>query len=228
MESNRLRWFGHSAFEISTVGNKKILIDPWITGNPKCPVSIDEIEDVDIILITHDHGDHIGEDLPALTSRGDVDIVGQPEILQKLQQMGIEGGTGMNMGGTATVQGIDITMVQAHHSSGYGTPCGYLVKTEDDSIVYHAGDTGIFATMEILGDLYDIDVALLPIGSHFVMDPVQAAYAVSLLAPKIVIPMHYGTFPVLVETADEFVELVLQSSPEVEMQGMETGASLDF
>ncbi|MFO7942581.1 MAG: metal-dependent hydrolase [Bacillota bacterium] len=228
MGYNRLRWLGHSAFEISTVGDKKILIDPWITGNPKCPVTIDEIEDVDIILITHDHGDHIGQDLPTLASRGNVDIVGQPEILQKLQEMDVEDGTGMNIGGTATVQGIDITMVQAHHSSGYGTPCGYLVKTEDDNIVYHAGDTGIFATMEILGDIYDIDVALLPIGSHFVMDPVQAAYAVSLLEPKIVTPMHYGTFPVLVESADEFVELVLQTSPEVDVRVMKPGRYMDF
>ncbi len=223
MSEIKIRWLGHATFELTSAEGKKVLIDPWITGNPACPLEVDALGEVDVILITHDHGDHMGEDMPYLASHGTPEILVQPEILAKLADMGVEEGTGMNIGGTTQAAGLDITMVQAHHSSGCGSPCGYIVTMEDGRKVYHAGDTGIFATMGTLGEMYDIDVAILPIGSHFVMDPEQAAHATRMLRPKRVIPMHYGTFPVLVQDADEFVRLVGQHAPDTEVCVLDPG-----
>jgi L-ascorbate metabolism protein UlaG (beta-lactamase superfamily) len=129
----------------------------------------------------------------------------------------------MNIGGCATVEGITVTMVQAFHSSATGLPCGYLVKLEDGTTIYHAGDTGIFDSMRLLGELYPIDLALLPIGSVFTMDPYQAAKAVALLKPKKAIPMHYKTFPILEQSADNFVNLVNREAPQVEVVVLDPG-----
>ncbi len=228
MGKNTLQWLGHSTFLVNTARGTKILIDPWITGNPACPVEKEDLSALDIILITHDHGDHMGEDVPFFASTGDPEILVQPEVLAKLSADGVEGGTGMNIGGTATARGVEVTMVQAHHSSGVGSPCGYIITTEDGKKVYHAGDTGIFATMGTLGDLYELDVALLPTGSHFVMDDRQAAHAVELLRPKTAIPMHFGTFPVLTETADEFVRLVEQGGSGAKTKVLRPGDEMEF
>ena len=228
MHENSVRWLGHSTFEITTGGGTKILIDPWITGNPRCPVEAEDVADVDIVLITHDHHDHMGDDLALLAGDEKTDILVQPEVAAKLADMGVDGATGMNIGGTVEISGIGITMVQAFHSSSAGFPCGFIVTTEDGKRIYHAGDTGIFSTMQTLGDIYDLDVALLPIGSHFVMDPEQAAHAVRLLKPDFVVPMHFGTFPVLVETPDAFLERVAQLAPDAEVRVLEPGDAMKF
>jgi len=232
--SNKIKWLGHAAFEVVTGGGKKVLIDPWITGNPACPAKKEDFKDVDIILITHDHFDHIGEDVPYLVQDSDAVIAVQPELIAKLKENGVEdknfvyGGAGMNIGGTAAVGNIKITMVQAFHSAGVGSPCGFIVTLEDGKKIYHAGDTGVFAGMKTLGEIYDIDVALLPIGSVFVMDPLQAAQAVQMLQPKKVVPMHYKSFPILVQDAGEFVRLASEKAPGTEVIVLEPGQELEL
>lgn len=226
--ANKVRFLGHAAFEIITSGEKRILIDPWITGNPLCPVKKEELKDPDLILITHDHADHVGEDVPFLVDGSEAAILTQPELLGKLQEAGVAEknfifGTGMNIGGTVEVAGIRVTMVQAFHSAGAGSPCGFIITTEDGKRIYHAGDTGVFADMKLLGEIYPIDLALLPIGSVFVMDPLQAAWAVEMLKPRKVVPMHYKTFPILVQDAREFANVVAEKAPGVEVHLLEPG-----
>lgn len=226
-----IRWLGHAAFEILTSGGKRILIDPWITGNPMCPVTRDEIGGPDLILLTHDHFDHLGEDLPYFTSCPGATIVAQPELVGKLKSGGIPQssfiyGMGCNIGGTVAAGEIKVTMVQAMHSAGVGSPCGYIITAEDGARIYHAGDTGMFAGMKLLGDVYRPDVALLPIGSVFVMDPLQAAHAAAMLGAKIVIPMHYKTFPILVQDAAEFTRLAAEIAPGISVRELAPGEPL--
>jgi len=224
-----IRWLGHAGFIVSTPGGKIIIIDPWIVDNPLCPVKLDEITTANIVLVTHDHFDHAGNAVDIATKTG-ATLIAQPETVNRFKKdFGLAddriifGGFGMNIGGSATVDGITITMTQAFHSSGTGTPSGYIIKLEDGTVIYHAGDTGIFDSMRLLGELYRIDLALLPIGSVFTMDPRQAAKALTLLQPKRVIPMHYKTFPILEQSADHFVELTRKEAPGVEVIVLKPG-----
>ncbi len=229
--TNKVKWLGHGAFEVTTGKGKRILIDPWITGNPLCPVKSEEVRHPDIILITHDHFDHLGGDVPFLVGGSDAIIVAQPEIVAKLKEAGVEEknfiyGMGMNIGGTVETDDIKITMVQAFHSAGAGSPSGFIITLEDGKTIYHAGDTGIFGDMKILGELYPIDLALLPIGSVFTMDPLQAACALQLLKPARAVPMHYKTFPILVQNADEFVRLAAEKAPDTKIAVTEPGGEV--
>jgi len=231
MAGNSIKWLSHAGFSIQTSGNKVLLIDPWITGNPLAPISPADITKSDLILVTHGHFDHAADAGSISKSTGGV-IVGMPETVSQLKADSglpdeniILGGMGMNIGGTVVVDGISVTMTQAFHSSETGSPCGYIVKLEDGTTIYHAGDTGIFGSMQILGDIYSIDVALLPIGSVFTMDPVQAVAALKLLKPKKVIPMHFKTFPILEQDADAFIELAGKETPEVEVIVLEPDQS---
>ncbi len=185
----------------------------------------------DLILITHDHFDHVDEELASLVEGTDAIIVAQPEVVGKLGETGIPEdnfifGMGMNIGGTVEEKGVEVRMVQAFHSAECGAPAGYLITTGDGTTIYHAGDTGAFPGMKMLGEMYDIDVALLPIGSVFVMDPQQAAWALTALEPEMAVPMHYGTFPILVQDAGEFVRLADEQAPGVDVQALQPGESL--
>jgi L-ascorbate metabolism protein UlaG (beta-lactamase superfamily) len=223
-----IRWIGHAGFIISSPGGKTVVIDPWIVDNPLCPVKLEDIKEAHLVLVTHDHFDHASNAVDIAKKTG-ATVIAQPETENWFRsQLGLPEsqvlyGFGMNTGGSATVEGITVTMVQAFHSSGTGSPCGYLVKLEDGAIIYHAGDTGIFDSMKLLGELYPIDLALLPIGSVFTMDSYQAAKAVALLQPKKVIPMHYKTFPILEQSADNFVSLAKKEAPQVEIVVLEPG-----
>ena len=220
-----VRFLGHATFELVTNAGRRILIDPWITGNPSCPIEASEIGDVDVLLITHDHDDHLGQDLDMLVNANTA-IPAQPELVAKLEDMGITNGMGMNIGGTVTANDIRITMVQAFHSADAGTPVGFIITTEDGQSIYHAGDTGIFASMETYGALFDLDLALLPIGDHFVMSPEQAAYAAALLKARRVIPMHYKTFPVLVQDASGFRDQIAKRAPNTQVDILAPGERL--
>lgn len=227
--ANSIRWLSHSFFSITTSENKVILIDPWINGNPLCPIKLDDITKADLVLVTHDHFDHCGDAVGISDKTGAI-VVGQPETVGRLKTDHslpegnvILGGMGMNTGGSVNVDGIVITMTQAFHSSETGSPCGYILKLEDGTTLYHAGDTGIFESMKTLGDLYRIDVALLPIGSSFTMDSTQAAFALKLLRPKKAIPMHFKTFPVLEQDADRFAALAKKEAPDVELIVLDPG-----
>ncbi len=231
--ANSVKWLGHAACAITSEGGKVVLVDPWITGNPSCPVKREEIGKADLILVTHDHFDHLGSDIPDLVKATGAVVIAQPELANTLQQSGVSQeniifGMGMNIGGQVEVAGIKVIMTQAFHSGTAGNAVGYIVVLEDGKTVYHAGDTGIFADMEIFGKLYNIDLALLPIGSVFVMDPVQAAFSLTLLKPKKAVPIHYGTFPILVQDAGEFVNLARTRAPETEVVVIKPGQEVEI
>lgn len=220
--SYSVKWLGHSACQIISNKGKVILIDPWISGNPSCPIKKEDISKADLILVTHDHFDHIGTDIPSLVEATGATVIVQPELVNVLVEAGVSRdkiiyGMGMNIGGQVVVNDIKVTMTEAIHSSDVGTPVGFMITLEDGTNIYHAGDTGIFSSMELLSELYKIDLALLPIGSVFVMDPLQAAYSLRLLKPSKVIPIHYGTFPILVQNPAEFVSLAQEKAPNVKV-----------
>jgi len=226
--ATRVKWLGHSGFVITSSGGQISVIDPWLTDNPLGTVNVKDIKVANLILVTHDHFDH-NSDVVEIANNTGATVVAQPELEGKFRdEFGLPAsqillGTGMNIGGTVTVDGVSVTMTEAVHSSTAGSPCGYVVKLEDGTTIYHAGDTGIFAGMSLIGELYPLDLALLPIGSVFTMDARQAAKAVSLLKPRRVIPMHYRTFPILAQSAGEFVSLAKKQAPGVEIITLDPG-----
>jgi L-ascorbate metabolism protein UlaG (beta-lactamase superfamily) len=211
-----LTWLGHSTFRIETPGGKTIIIDPWVMGNPKCPEAEKKVRKVDVLLCTHGHYDHIG-DAVAIAKQHNPTVVGIFELCSWMGKKGAKQTSPMNKGGTQTVGDIKVTMVHADHSCGIsdgdqivygGEACGYVVEFSNGVKLYHAGDTAVFGDMAIIRELYAPDIAMLPIGDHFVMSPREAAYACNLLKPKTVIPMHFGTFPVLTGTPEALRKLV--------------------
>lgn len=227
--AHKVKWLGHAACQITTDKGVVILIDPWLTGNPSCPVKAEDIKQANIILITHDHFDHLGSDVPQLVKATNATIVAQPELADTLQKAGVSAdhivhfGMGMNIGAQTEIAGVKIIMTQAFHSCAAGSPAGYIMILEDGKTVYHAGDTGIFESMRLFSEIYGIDLALLPIGSVFTMDPLQAAVSLTLLKPKITVPIHYQTFPVLTRDAAEFIDLAAQKAPAVKVVALEPG-----
>ncbi|CAB1129793.1 conserved protein of unknown function [Candidatus Hydrogenisulfobacillus filiaventi] len=220
-----LTWLGHATVLVTTAGGKRIIIDPWLEGNPKCPAAYHHLDQVDAILITHGHFDHMGS-AAALARRTGAVVVANFEIASYLEGEGVRNTVGMNKGGTVEVPGARVTMVYADHSSGISTPDGLIYGGEASGLVlvldngvtvYHAGDTNVFGDMALIRDLYAPEVACLPIGGHFTMAPREAAYAVGLLEPalKVVIPIHYGTFPALTGTPAALAELLAGQAVEV-------------
>lgn len=204
----KITWLGHATFRIQTPKGKTILVDPWVMGNPACPEKEKNVKAVDVMLITHGHGDHIG-DAVEIAKKHHPKVVGIPELCGWLEKKGVKPTAMMNKGGTQQVGDIKVTMVHADHSCGIqdgdqlvygGEACGYVIEFENGVKIYHAGDTNLFGDMKIIHELYAPDIAMLPIGDHFTMGPREAAYACGLLKPNTVIPMHFATFPVLTGT----------------------------
>lgn len=205
-----IRWLGHAAFELYLDGYR-VLIDPWLT-NPLSPVTTDDYRDnVDLIIVTHDHSDHVGETIQLLKQNRTARLVAVYELANYLAaKAGVQDrAIGANIGGPFEIPGtsLRVALTPAQHSSSIGSPTGAIIFSKE-AIVYHAGDTGLFSEMKLLGELYDIKVALLPIGGHFTMDIVQATKAVEMLRPSTTIPMHYDTFPLIKANANEFKRLV--------------------
>ncbi len=214
----KIRWFGHSGFSIQDPSGKTVLVDPWFQGNPTAPSGPEGIRKADFLLLTHDHFDHAADAVLLARQTGAL-VVGIFELAGDLKAKGVpeaqvlHGGNGMNVGGTVVLDGFSFTMTEARHSCNLGVPVGYVIQTPSGLTIYHSGDTGIFAGMALIGELYPIDVALLPIGSVFTMDFRQAAKAATLLRAKTVIPMHFGTFPILEPSADRFVAEMKKVAP---------------
>ncbi|HSL91587.1 MAG TPA: metal-dependent hydrolase [Candidatus Limnocylindrales bacterium] len=233
MASVKIRWFGHSGFSIQDPSGKTVLIDPWFQGNPSAPSGPDEVVKADFLLLTHDHFDH-ASDAAHLARRTGALVVGIFELVGDLKTKGVpesqllHGGVGMNVGGTVVLDGFSFTMTEARHSCTLGVPVGYVVKTPSGATIYHSGDTGIFAGMSLIGELYPIDVALLPIGSVFTMDYRQASKAASLLQAKTVIPMHFGTFPILEPDADRFLSEMKKVAPGSRVIVLKPGEEASF
>ena len=212
----KLTWLGHSTFRIETPGGKMIFIDPWIMGNPMCPEAEKKVKKADILLCTHGHGDHIGDAVEVVKQHNPL-VVGIYELCLWLAKKGAKQIFPMNKGGTQTVGDIKVTMVHADHSCGIqdgdetiygGEACGYVIEFENGVKIYHAGDTNVFGDMAIIRELYAPEIVMLPVGDHFTMGPREAAYAINLLKPKTVIPMHFGTFPALTGTPGALQKLV--------------------
>jgi len=227
-----ITFYGHSAFKLSGQG-MNVVIDPWLS-NPLLNTPISEVGPVDVICVTHGHADHVGETVPLAEATG-AQVVAIHELSQILAQAGASKVIGMNKGGTVSLDGLKITMTTAIHSStaevggqmvSAGDPGGFVITFPDGFSVYHAGDTAVFRDMELIQELYHPEVALLPIGSHYVMDPREAALACRLLKPRFVIPMHYGTFPVLTGTPEELKDL-LQGQPETQVIALKPGETVD-
>jgi len=215
-----IKWLGHATFEIK-MAERIVFVDPWLDGNPKATMKTSDVKEADIVCVTHDHTDHIGSAFEICKHTRAV-FVATPELCNQANKNGVKEVVGLNIGGTASLKGIDITMIQAFHTATIGAPTGFILRGEDVSI-YHAGDTGIFGDMKLIGELYQPDVALLPIGGYYTMNSKEAAEAVWLIKPKVVIPMHYQTFPVLAKTADEFVKKVRAKNPEVKVEVLAPG-----
>ena len=232
MAEVKIKYFGHAGFQILSEKGKIIIIDPWFTDNPIASCTANDITKADFVLVTHDHFDHVGDAAQIVKATG-ATLVGMPETVSRLMEDGVPEsqiiyGMGMNIGGTVQLDGISITMTQAFHSSQTAAPAGYIIKLENGLTCYHAGDTGVFSSMEVLGQLYNIDLAMLPIGGVFTMDPPQAATAARLLGVGKVIPMHYGTFPVLEQTPESFVEIMKKALPDVEVVILKPGEENAF
>jgi L-ascorbate metabolism protein UlaG (beta-lactamase superfamily) len=233
-----LLWLGQAAWKITTPGGKVIVIDPWLKANPKTPADYKDLAKlgkVDLILVTHGHGDHVGDvkELAALTG---AKVYGPAGLIATLIDLGwvtAEQGVRFGKGGKVQPLGpqITITQTRAEHSSEVtitdpatkkstthpgGEPAGFIIEMENGFKVYHMGDTGLFGDMKLIGDYYKPDLILMPIGGHFVMDPKDAAYATrEFLKPKFVIPMHYGTTPVLKGTPQEYLAALGQTTTKV-------------
>ena len=211
--SAQFTWFGHSCWELRTPGDKIVVFDPWY-ANPTSPKRPDQVERCDLLLVTHGHFDHFGDALMvASRTRPAWPSIHEMSLWLGRNYAHKDAVVGMNKGGTVEAAGLKVTMVRADHSSGdlyggaespiyFGEPVGLIVELEDGFRVYYAGDTDVFSDMRLIAERHRPNVAFLPIGGHFTMDPVGAAQAVELLGVEHVAPMHYGTFPLLAGTPD--------------------------
>jgi L-ascorbate metabolism protein UlaG (beta-lactamase superfamily) len=223
MDKLSITWFGHATFLLRTPGGKRVLFDPWFTSNPSCPDAMKKPPKADLILASHGHFDHI-EDLLLCARDSGAPVVGIFELCDWLGRKGIQNTSPMNKGGSQTIAGLRVTMTDARHSSGFvdngqmvymGEAAGYVLRLEDGRTVYFAGDTCLFGDMRLIGEMYKPEIAFLPIGDRFTMDPAAAAKACEFLGVRQVVPMHWGTFPLLTGTPDELKALVASRGIDV-------------
>jgi len=225
-------YLGHATVRCNLPGGEVVLIDPWVMGNPWCPDHLKHFERLDAMLITHAHGDHMGDAVELARRHRPRRIVASYELCTWLTSKGIENCSGMNLGGTQEVLGLSVSMVRADHSCGLedegkvlygGVAAGYVVKLDGGFTFYHAGDTALFSDMQLIAELYRPELAFLPIGDHFTMDPQQAARACRYLGVRKVVPIHWGTFPVLTGTPQRLVKALEDLGVTCEVVALKPG-----
>jgi L-ascorbate metabolism protein UlaG (beta-lactamase superfamily) len=237
-------WYGHSCFEIRTPGGRTVLFDPWFS-NPTSPRAVGDVDMCDVMLVSHGHFDHLGS-APRQVREADALTIARRTkpawpcmhelslwLETELEGSGVEI-VGMNKGGTVDARGLAVTMVEAHHSAGdwsaagegplyLGEPVGLVVALEDGRRIYYSGDTDLFGDMALIGEIHRPDVAIMPIGGHFTMGPAGAARAAKMLGVRTVVPVHYGTFPILAGTPDELRAELKLLGADVEVLAPERG-----
>ncbi|HXW04591.1 MAG TPA: metal-dependent hydrolase [Vicinamibacterales bacterium] len=215
MAAISITWLGHASFVITTPGGKAIATDPWLEGNPSCPPGT-RIDKADVILLSHGHSDHSGDVVATGRATG-APVVAVFELGMWLRKKGLQNVIDMGVGGTVEVAGLHVTMTPAVHTSSViedgtpvylGAPAGFVVRLENGQKFYFAGDTALFGDMRLIGEVHAPDIAFLPIGDHYTMGPEDAARAARLLGVRQVVPMHYGTFPLLTGTPDHLKRLL--------------------
>ena len=218
-----IKWLGHAAFEVF-LDNKKLVIDPWLRENPTACCKPEEIKDVNFVLVTHDHGDHLGDGIDIAKSN-DATFISIYELVNYASKSGVKSTIGMNIGGSIEVDGLKIVMTPALHSSLRGSPTGFIVIGKRNAI-YHAGDTGLFSDIKYYHELYPFNIALVPIGGVYTMDAIQAAKFLSFTNPEYAIPMHYNTFPAIKVDPKEFEKYTKKFSPKTKVVILKPGKSL--
>ena len=230
----KFTYLGHATVRCDLPGGEVVLIDPWVDGNPACPDEQKSFDRLDAMLITHAHFDHIADAVSLAKQYKPKIVVGCFEICHWLESKGVENTSAMNIGGSQEVLGMKVTMVRADHSCGItdgnqilygGTASGYVVRMPDGFTFYHAGDTALFSDMQLLAELYRPELAFLPIGDLFTMDPMQAARASRYLEVQKVIPIHWGTFPLLTGTPEQLGQAIGDLGARCEMVTLAPGES---
>jgi len=215
LKGTRVTWLGHATVLVQLPNGTNLLIDPFIEHNPKYPKDF-VLPKIDFILLTHGHIDHIADAIPVAQKHGST-IVAMVELSQYMAGKGAANVIGFNLGGSVQLPGAVVTMVEAKHSSSVeeggvarylGEAAGLVLTIEDGPVLYHAGDTTVFRDMELIRELYAPEVAMLPIGGHYTMGPKEAALAIRYLSPKLVLPLHWGTFPPLTGRPEQLAQLV--------------------
>lgn len=218
-----ITWLGHASFIITTPGGTRIVTDPWLEGNPACPPDKKKIDRADVILLTHGHSDHSG-DVVGVARATNAPVVCVHELSLWLGRKGLQNVVGMGIGGTVRVAGLDISMVPAVHTSSVvendaivylGSATGFVVRMENGQAFYFAGDTALFGDMRLIGEVHKPDVAFLPIGDHYTMGPDTAARACAMLGVRQVVPMHFGTFPILTGSPERLKQLLAATGVDV-------------
>src|SRR5579863_6609993 len=208
-----ITWLGHATFEIRFKGGEVLVLDPWLEGNPKHPAD-HKIERVDAIAVSHAHFDHTNDVVP-LAKKFNPTVIAIFETASWFEKKGVKNTVGINKGGTVNLGYVKLSMTDALHSCSIkdgdnalygGEAAGYILTLEDGRTAYFAGDTALFGDMKLIGEFYQPQLAFLPIGDHFTMDPHQAAHAARMLGVKQVIPMHYGTFPALTGRPEDLAQ----------------------
>lgn len=215
-QTTRITWLGHATVLIQTASGTNILIDPFIAHNPKYPKGFALPSKIDYILLTHGHGDHISDAVPVAQKHGSK-VVAIYELADYIASKGVADTIGMNLGGAVELNHVTVTMVDAKHSAAaadekgshyVGVAAGFVLELAVGPVLYHAGDTSVFGDMQLIRELYEPRVVMLPIGGFYTMGPKEAALACRLLAPEVVLPIHFGTFPPLKGTPEELAAMV--------------------
>ncbi|HWT66285.1 MAG TPA: metal-dependent hydrolase [Terracidiphilus sp.] len=216
LKGTRITWLGHATFLVRTPGGTTLLIDPFIAGNPKYPKDYVLPEKIDYMLLTHGHGDHIGDAVP-IAEKHNSTVVAIYELAAFVGRKGVSTTIGMNLGGTVELGDVAATMVEAKHSAGaqdehgthyVGVAAGFVLTISGGPVIYCAGDTNVFGDMKLIAELYHPEVAVLPIGGFYTMGPKEAALAARLVTAPTILPIHFGTFPPLKGTPAELATLL--------------------